>query len=107
MTPSETMTFTDIRVADIVLFSTVLLLWFVNLLMLGFKHRFQNRLITVILYGIIGLIVFARLIEVIYITMYANSLTLSPIIFITGAIATYAKIALGCCQLSAMFEIRA
>lgn len=104
MTPSESLTFTDIRVADIVLFSTVLFLWFVNLIMLGFKHRFQNRLITVILYGIIGLIVFARLIEVIYITMFANS---SMIIFITGAIATYAKIALGCCQLSAMFEIRA
>ena len=103
MSPEEQKTFQDIRITDIVIFATVLSLWLVNLLMMCFRRRLHNRLVTAILYGIIGIIVFTRLIEVITIRMYESQIYL----FIAGVFATYAKIALGCCQLSAMFEIRA
>lgn len=70
MDPNETKTFTDIRVADIALFSTVIAIWIINLFMMCFKRRLHNKLITVVLYGIIGVIIIARLVEVITLTMY-------------------------------------
>ena len=95
MTATEYKTFEDIRIADIVLFSTVLTLWVINLLMMCFVRRLHNRLISSILYGIIGMILIARLAEVIAIKMYESQI----ILFFGGLLATYSKIALGCCQL--------
>lgn len=91
------------KVTDIVLFSTVALLWVFNLVLLFWKQRTHNKLITGLLYGIIGLITITRLIEVISLQMYATT----KMIVVAGIVATYSKIALGCCQLSAMFTIRA
>ena len=65
MSPEEKLTFQDIRIADIALFSTVFALWFANILTIIFKRRLHNKLVTSVLYTIVGLIISTRLIEVI------------------------------------------
>ena len=77
-------------------------LWLLNMFLISFWRRPQNQLITGLIYGIVGIIIFTRLVEVCKIQVFDPS----RLIISTGIIATYGKIALGCCQLSAMFEIR-
>ena len=87
---------------DIALFSLVAVLWTFNLFILWCLKRSQNRLITGLLYSIIGLIVTSRILEVVDLEPYnPNKITV-----VTGIVATYAKIALGCCSLAAMFQIK-
>lgn len=101
-TSGESKQFEDVKLVDIILFSTVAVLWAINLAFLLCKQRMHNTLITGLLYGIIGLITITRLTEVIKLQMYSTS----KMIVVTGILATYSKIALGCCQLTAMFTIR-
>ena len=70
MTPEEHKTFQDIRIVDIILFSSVTVLWLANIMTMFFRRRVQNKLIIAILYSIIGVIILTRLIEVITIRMY-------------------------------------
>ena len=93
--------FYDVKTVDIVLFSTVAVLWTVNLAVMVAKKRVQNRLSTGLLYSILGIITITRLTEVIYLQMYMTE----KVVVVAGIIATYAKIALGCCQLSAMIKV--
>lgn len=68
-------------------------LWGINLVFLIINKRVHNRQITGLLYGIIGLITATRLTEVITLQMYDTT----KIIVVSGILATYSKIALGCC----------
>ena len=92
----------DLQYTDVTLFGIVAALWLFNMLLIAFWRRPQNQLITGVLYSIVGLIIFTRLVEVIKLQVFDPSM----VIISAGIIATYGKIALGCCQLSAMFEIR-
>ena len=89
--------------SNVVLFGTLGLLWTTNILLMLFWRRLNaNTMTAIVLYTIIGLIIIFRITEVMEITVYdPNVLTT-----VSGTVATYAKIALGCCQIFAMFEIR-
>ena len=65
MSPEEKKSFQDIRITDIALFGTVLALWLVNILMMSFRRRLNNKMVIIVLYSIIGLIIITRLVEVI------------------------------------------
>ena len=92
-----------IRRVDLVLFGSVAFLWSVNLTVMLYKKRVHNTIITGLLYGIIALIIISRLMEVSEVKAFEQS----NIVLVTGILATYGKICLGCCQLSAMFQIKA
>lgn len=85
------------------LFSAVAFLWLINLSVMIWKKRIHNKLITGLLYGITGLIIISRMIEV----KFVKPFSMSRIVVITGILATYSKICLGCCQITAMLEIKA
>ena len=102
ITSEEETRFNVTRSIVIILFSLLALLWLFNVVILLAWSRMPKRLVTWLLYGIIGLITFARLYEVIQLQVYQSK----EDIVVSGIIATYGKIALGCCQLAAMFQIR-
>ena len=100
--PSESNRLAAMRIVNLILFSILALLWLINLSVMVLKKRIHNILITGLLYGIIAIIIICRLIEV----SEARVFETLKIVVVTGIIATYGKICLGCCQLSAMFEIK-
>jgi len=103
MDPEQSQMLSNLRKANISLFSAVAILWLINLSVMIYKKRIHNKLITGLLYGIIGFIILNRMIEV----KFVEPFQMSRIVVITGILATYSKICLGCCQLTAMFEIQA
>ena len=87
---------------DQVLFTLLGLMWLTNIIVMIFWRKKHNKIVTAVLYGVIGVIVVFRLTEVTTIQVYGDNWV--PLL--SGALATYAKIALGCCQIYAMHEIR-
>ena len=91
------------RTADIVLFSLVSFHWALNILLMLFWRRLrQRKVIAGALYIMIGIIIISRMIEVNALTCFNEN----ELANITGIVATYAKIALGWCQIFAIIEIR-
>lgn len=64
-TPAEYSEFDAARTTNIILFSMLATLWLCNLAMLAWWMRSSVKAVTWILYSIVGLIILARLYEVI------------------------------------------
>ena len=96
-------TIEDARYIDMGLFGILSLHWAINVALMIFWRRLRQRLIIAFtLYTIVGIIIIGRMIEVKAITVFdPNRLT-----SISGIVSTYAKIALGWCQIAAMLEIQ-
>ena len=90
------------RTLDVVLFSITAILWAINIAFLVVSKKPNNKLVSTVLYGIIGLLITTRLAEVSILVVYR----FKTFLVVVGVIGTYSKIALACCQLSAMLEIR-
>ena len=103
LTDVEVETIHTIRLTDVILFGILALLWMLNILLIVlWRHHSAKNISAAVLYTIVGIIIISRMTEVIELTVYdPNVLTT-----VSGTIATYAKIALGCCQIFAMLEIR-
>ena len=74
----------------------------VGAILIRYKNLRINKLAMILLYIILLLITVSRTLEVIYIKPPNNE---SLMVVVTGCIATYSKIALGCCQAYAMQQI--
>lgn len=103
LTDVEVQTIHTIRLTDVILFGMLALLWMLNILLIVlWRPHSAKNISAAVLYTIVGIIIISRMAEVIELTVYDPNLVTT----VSGTIATYAKIALGCCQIFAMLEIR-